>query len=390
MRWLPLVVLASLVAARADAGPIRCEDMATADFQIDGLLDDWPKASAVRIGAAPDGAFTLRCAWDGTALALSLDVEDDRVVRVTGRGHEDHVEISVAAGGAPTKLDVFPGNAIAKPRRKLPARVVAGDSLQPKGFSIEARIPAAAIAGFSASTPVLELAIVFHDSDQAAGGDDADIPFAGTIELGDKKDLLDDFLKATRLKRAELVVDTMVDLDPDRRGKERLVAGRSVIGVLTDQFAFVTVAGEIAKVATLPIGPKGAQIVSALVRQQPDPKAQATRELLMLWTVWSGQLQPLAQIEVRRERGKSVLESTWKVVGKELVVEPKPAVGFTAATWAEEPATDADPILLPWDKARKGIAYAVTGAEIVRRDLKRRQAPRRWGAQRRRRRRAGN
>ena len=92
----------------------------------------------------------------------------------------------------------------------------------------------------------------------------------------------------------------------------------------------------------------------------------------MLWTVWSGQLQPLAQIEIKKELGKSVLESTWKVVGKELVVEPKPAIGFTAATWAEETATDADPILLPWDKAKKGVAYSVTGAEIKRRDVKRR------------------
>lgn len=366
MRWAPLI--ACLLTSRVDASPLRCEDLATADFQIDGLLDDWPGPVAVRIGAAPDGAFALRCAWDGAALALSLDVEDDRVVRVTGRGHEDHVEISVSAGGKPTRLVVFPGNAIAKPRRVLPAKVVAADSLQPRGFSIEARIPAAAIAGFSSSTPKLEISVVFHDSDQAAGGDDTDIPFAGTIELGDKKDLLDDFLRATHLKKVELVVDAMVDLDPDRRGKERLVAGRSVIGVLTDQFAYVTVAGEIAKVTTLPIGPKGTQIVAAVVRQQ----AGGSRELLMLWTVWSGQLQPLVQIETRLERGNRVLESTWKVVGKELVVEPRPAIGVTAETWDEEPASDADGILLPWDKTRKGVAYVVKGAEIVRRDLKQR------------------
>jgi hypothetical protein len=71
--------------------------------------------------------------------------------------------------------------------------------------------------------------------------------------------------------------------------------------------------------------------------------------------------------------GGNVLESTWKVVkGKkapELVVEPKPAVGFTAESWNEEPAGDADSILLPWDTTKGGIAYSVTGAEIARRDL---------------------
>ena len=35
-----------------------------------------------------------------------------------------------------------------------------------------------------------------------------------------------------------------------------------------------------------------------------------SRDLLMLWTVWSGQLQPLGQIEVRKEQGPNVLEAT--------------------------------------------------------------------------------
>src|SRR5205823_3000405 len=81
--------------------------------------------------------------------------------------------------------------------------------------------------------------VVFHDSDAAAGGSDHDLDLPVTIELGDRKDLLDDFLKTVRLKRADIKLDTLAELDPDRRGKERLVAGGTVIGVLTDQFAYV-------------------------------------------------------------------------------------------------------------------------------------------------------
>jgi hypothetical protein len=33
------------------------------------------------------------------------------------------------------------------------------------------------------------------------------------------------------------------------------------------------------------------------------------------------------------------------------------------------PAPDLDPILLPWDSKRGGIAYAMTGVELARRDL---------------------
>jgi hypothetical protein len=270
-------------------------------------------------------------------------------------------------------ITVLPGNAIAKPVITKPPRVEVADSLQPKGFSIEARIPAAALAGLSGSTPALALSIVFHDSDQATGGDDTDITLAASIELGDRKDLLDDFLRTVKLKRTDLKLDQLAELDPDRRGKERIVAGGVVIGVLTDQYAFVTLPAakpaDVKKVELIPLGNRGQMVVSAIVAQSGNG---GTRDLLMLWTVWSGQLEPLASIEVKKQVGANVLEASWRVVkgGRvpELWVEPKPAVGFTAETWNEEPAKDVDSIVLPWDK-RGGIAYAMTGMSIQRRDL---------------------
>lgn len=356
MRCVPLVLM--LLAGSAHAGPIHCEDLATADLQIDGLLDDWPGAVAAHVGAT-GGAYALRCAWDGKALAVSLDVEDDRVVRVTGRGHEDHVELSVSAGGKPAKIDVFPGNAIAKPRRSAPAHASVADSLQPRGFSIEARIPASAIPSWSASSGSLELSVIFHDSDQAAGGADSDVAFSGTVELSK---VLEDFLRTVKLKKGDLVLDTQVALDPDRWGKQRLVAGGRAIGVLTDQFAYVTVQGDLRDVKVLTLGRK--QIVSAVVHF-------AAHDVLMLWAVWSGQLSQLVQIDVRIETAGRVVSSAWQVVGKELVVTPKPAIGWTAETFPDQPIDDADPMVLPWDKTKKGVAYSVTGAEIKRRDLKR-------------------
>jgi hypothetical protein len=194
------------------------------------------------------------------------------------------------------------------------------------------------------------------------------------IELGDRKNLLDDFLRATRLRRTDLRLDTLADLDPDRKGKERLVAGGTVIGVLTDRFAFVTLPvrapTDIKHVDLLALGPHGQQVISAVVTQTANG---GSRDLLMLWTVWSGQLQPLAQIEVRKQGAGNLLEAGWRVVkgrrGPELWVEPRPAIGWTAATWNEQPADDADPIVLPWDDSKAGVAYTLTGAELQRRDL---------------------
>jgi hypothetical protein len=364
-------------SAVARAGTIRCDDASTADLAVDGLLDDWKGSDVLaRIGAPADGAIAVKCSWDGTALAFALDLSDDRVVRVRGgKGHEDRVDLSIAvAGGTPVTIGVSPGTAIAKDKIVAPAHVEVADSLQPKGFSIEAKVPAARIPGYSASTPSFEVRIKFHDADLAAGGDDTDLVLALTIELSDRKDLLEDLLRTVHLARTAITLDTMAELDPDRRGKERLVAGGTVIAVLTDKFAYVALpvqaARDVREVKLLPLGPGGQQIVEAVVRQTGNG---GSRDLLMLWTVWSGQLQPLAQIEVRKEAGANLLESGWVISkgahGPELVVTPKPATGWTAETWREQAADDADPIAVPWDPMAGGTAYRLHGHQVDRRTL---------------------
>jgi hypothetical protein len=367
-------VAARVPAARVPGGGNRCDMVPTSDLSIDGLLDDWQdKHVLTRVGAPADGAVEVRCAWDGSAIAFALDVKDDRVVRVKG-GKEDHVRLSLSAGTRPVVVDVYPGNAMARPKIVKPARVEAADSLQPKGFSIEVAIPTAAIADFSPATPSFSLDLVFHDSDAATGGDLVPVEIKQPIELGDRKDLLDDFLAAVRLRKSDIRLDTLVELEPEHPGKERLIAGGTVIGVLAEQYAYVTLPAvspdDVKKVELLPLGPRGQQIVSAVVRQTGNG---GSRDLLMLWTVWSGQLQPLASIEVRKQLGGNVLEATWRIVkgkkGPELVVEPKPAVGFSAETFSEIPASDSDSIILPWDPERAGIAYSMKGVEIERRDL---------------------
>src|SRR5690606_30027612 len=121
------------------------------------------------------------------------DIKDDRIVRVRG-GHEDRVTIALRAGGKPLTVTVLPGNQMAKAKFTKPARVEAADSLQPKGFSVELAIPAAAIPGYSPATPAFDLSVVFHDSDAATGGDTTPLALEQPIELGDRQDLFADFL----------------------------------------------------------------------------------------------------------------------------------------------------------------------------------------------------
>jgi hypothetical protein len=371
---IAILLLVTSTHAYAERQAIRCDNQSTAELSVDGMLDDWGKDVVTRIGMASDGQFALRCSWDGKAFAMSLDIVDDRVVRFgSGKGDQDHVKVTVSAGARPVVVDVYPGNAVAKAKITKPAKVAVADSLQPKGFSVELRVPASALAGMSTSTPSLALDIAFVDADKAAGGDTFSLELAATVELGDRKDLLDDFLRTVRLRRSDVKLDKLEDVDPERRGKERIVAGGTVIGVLTDQFAYVSLPvakpTDVKKVELLPLGAR-TRVVAATVRQSGNG---GSRDLLMLWTVWTGQLQALGQIEIRKEMGANILEAQWKLVkgkkGPELWVEPKSAVGWTAESWNEMSAEDADPILLPWDELKSGIAYSLTGVELARRDL---------------------
>jgi hypothetical protein len=345
-------------APRGDA--LRCDNASTAELSVDGLLDDW-KASPIvaRIGAAPDGQIAVRCSWDGSHVAFAVDVTDDKLIRVaSGRAHEDHVSFAFSAGGKPLRVDIYPGNAMARPR-VIGGGAQVADSLQPHGFSVELLASASAIPGFSGSTPKIDLDLTFHDSDRATGGDDADITLAEPIMLSDRTDLLDDFLRTVHLAKSDITLDQLAELDPDRKGKERLVAGGTVIGILTDQFAYVTMPAKPSKIELLPLGPRGQMIVAAIVRQTGNG---GSRDLLMMWTVWSGQLQPLKNIEIRKELAGNVLLSTFGVTKGKLVIVPQPAVGFTKDSYNEVPADDAEPILLPW--ADKATFYVLKGAEL--------------------------
>ncbi|MDQ3368782.1 MAG: hypothetical protein M3680_25415 [Myxococcota bacterium] len=369
---------------RSVGGSGRCAGLPVSELTIDGLVDDWSGAPVVaRVGAAADGAVELRCAWDGTTLALAISIEDDRVVRVKG-GQEDRVTVSLAAGGKPVALTIYPGSSLAKAKFVKPGKVIVADSLQPKGFSIELALPATAIPGYSGVTAAFDLELVFHDSDAATGGAPEPLTIRQPLELSDRADLVDDFLASVKLRKADIRFDERAELDLDRKGMERIVAGGTVIGVLTEQFAYVTLpaatATDVRKVELLPLGPRGQHVVAATVRQAGNG---GSRDLLLLWTVWSGQLHPLAQIELRKELGSNVLATTTKIVkgkqGPELWIEPLPAVGFTADTWHEIPAADLDPIVLPWDPAKAGVAYRLTGAELTRREL---PVPKRVGRKR--------
>ena len=371
---------------------MKCDAKAADVVNIDGIVDisdEWSPGTAGGTGSK-DADYGIRCAWDGKRIVIAVVVTDDRLVRLPKPGgNEDKLVVSIAAGGAPVVVNVWPGNAIAKRRQvvtpKAPKQMELADSLTGSGFSLEVALPASAVPGLSASTAELQLNVMYEDAD-AASGPKPDIGFniARKIELADRSQLFADFLSTVRLRKTDIVFDKLANFDVDLRGQERVVMGGTIVGVLTSQFAFVQLPAakpqDVIARGVLPFGPTsagggggtGRSVIYAVVRQKFDT---GSRDLLMLFTVWSGQLQPLGSFEIRKQIGTMIFETTFQSSkaknGKamEITLTPKPAVGFTVDNYQPSTEPDADSILLPWDTERASMVLSLTGMDIVRRDV---------------------
>jgi hypothetical protein len=361
----------------AVAASLACQLAEPASVDVDGMLDDWDGIKAARAnGKDKDQSFDVRCLFDGDRLAISIDVRDDLLSR-RRKAHkdllgEDRVVLELSAGGTPLVLTLFPGTEKVAPKRslggkKLPKWVSVEDTQQPKGWSIEIELPLAKVGGWSASAPSVDARIVLRDSDELQEAAD-ELAHPLTLTLGDKPQVFDRFLRETRLKKKDLVLDQIADVDPSRKGTERIVAGGKILGVIGEQYGYVDLpvaaAADVLKVELVDLRGNGGRVVLTHLRQFGGG---GSRDIVALWGASGGQIEQLFAVEVRKEADGNRLESTWKLgkkkkgKGMELRVEAQPAVGWDEDTFEEDSADDAEPIHLPWDDARTGGIYWLDG-----------------------------
>jgi hypothetical protein len=374
-------VLAAAGVARADVDH-TCA-LGDTDISVDGMLDDWAGVTKVRAGGnAADASFDLFCVYDDKRLALAFNVRDDKVIRVKkGPATEDAVELSIAAGGAALSMSLAPGAAGAKPKRSVGGKAVpkwlsVEDTLQDKGFSIEVVVPLAKVPGYSSGTAALTAKAIFHDSDQATGKTTDDVELPVKLALAARADLLKDFLRAVKAKPADVTFDQQADVDAGHDGKERVVVAGTALGVLADTFAYVTLpaqtAADVVEVKLVDLRGDGSRLIAATVRERGNG---GSRDLLEVFTVESALPTTVVTIEIKKQLGDKLLASTWKVEAtkqkgktrRELVVVAGPATGFDADNFDERPASDIQPINLPWDEDRYGTAFWLEGPDLKQR-----------------------
>jgi hypothetical protein len=361
----------------AIAASLACQLAEPASVDVDGMLDDWDGVKPARAnGKDKDQSFDVRCLFDGDRLAISIDVRDDLLSR-RRKAHkellgEDRVVVELSAGAEPMVFVFFPGTEKVAPKRtlggkKLPKWITVEDTQQPKGWSVEIELPLAKVGGWSASAPSVDAKIVLRDSDELQEPAD-ELAHPLTLTLGDKPKVFDRFLRETRLKKKDLVLDQIADVDPSRKGTERIVAGGTILGLIGEQYGYVELpvasAADVLEVELVDLRGNGGRVVLTHLRQMGGG---GSRDLVAFWGASGGQLEQLFAVEVRKEADGNRLESTWKLAkkkkgkGMELRVEAQPAVGWDEDTFEEDSADDAEPIHLPWDDARTGGIYWLDG-----------------------------
>lgn len=377
--------------ARAAGRDIACGGVEAGTIHVDGLISDWEGVSSTEIAGSPvpaDGkplVAKLRCNYDDKALYLLIEVQDDSLVRTAAAGPlEDHLEVALdLGGGRMDRLLVYPGSYQQKlPRRlrwaaggaglprpidgegpagrakplKGPPVVEVYDSLLPLGYSVELRLPLKALPAHKPGTPLpLGIKIVDVDSrarpqivsvaDTSSGERPEDL---SRVQFQEAQSALESLLDDLKAGHSDIWWDKTGDIGG---GPGRVLMIARALCVIGKEYGWQEVAPSRQDIKDVQLVSVGDKLTAAALRTS-ESGGGGSRELLRLYRLQKGQFQPIFIAEVRKQIGQDVLESQVSYVkrGKavDIVLTAKPPVGFTEATYQEFPATDAQPILLPW------------------------------------------
>lgn len=391
------LLLALEPAARAEVSCLLADKDV---IVVDGLLDDWSDVQGARYKGADagDASLLVRCNHDSEALYISVLATDDRLIRNRKPGKGDD-RIVITLGKA--KLGIYPADSAHGIPRSVSwsgsggARVVvAAESLQKRGWSIEVGVPLGRVPGWSRGVPALPFTIDFHDADLLVEQRVQEVVTSGGDRLSFQEGsaMFKWFLDENKLRPEDVTIDVMADMD-GAPGLERVVAAGRIVGVLAEEYSYLTLPVQTKKdvlaVKVVDLGGEGRSSIVAHYLERGDIGA---REVLVVFTLGTdGTFSRTFAHEVAKRLGKNRITNTWSLVprsevdaptrgkgkgkpkgkrgkgkgkggGMAIVIRGGEHVGFPQDTWHESPADDMQPILLPWDE-RKREVWTFSGGE---------------------------
>lgn len=402
---LPAVLtLAPLSAQAAEPASMSCGLVEENTIHIDGLTSDWDGVGPVTLkvdpvaGASPRTlTVRVRCNYDQKSLYWLIEVDDDVLLRsAAASNNEDHIEFAFGVENKKKndvrldKLLIYPGAAAQKQKRVVrwqaqkPPKVIDGegpagrkkaakgaafevwDALQPRGYAIELRMPKSIIPGYVEGTP-LRMSLRAVDSDAPSGALAATATLGSmdkgedlaAIELEQQGMSMGDILGDLKAKESDVFFDKSGDLG---EGPGRILLVGRFLAFASKSFAYQEVApsrADIREAQLIDIEPKKQAMALRIVERGSG----GTREVLRVYVLKGNRFESIFAAEVAKEQGSKRLSTqilfTRRGSTTDIVLAPQPPVGFSPANYADMPAEDVVPILLPWqDKKTKFVFKA--------------------------------
>jgi hypothetical protein len=409
MRWL-LCTLLCLAAPSTAAAQVALPlaRIAPADVRVDGALREWRDIRRLEVGGGSDAALSVSFAYADAGLYVAAEVTDERFVRTSAHGGDEDViivtlafprgrglrgvELWLYAGESGRSAAVVTSGAIGARRRSevrgaeiVEAPRSAGGA---GGYSLEAFVPWSAVPG-SERLEEGRGAVRLRDVDEAAHPTIEQEPSLGPVAPRDLSALLplrpaggevatmEAFLAAQGLAGSLPSHDFREDVAGDERAERIALVERFVVvmgggygGGAGYGFLGLDVEspGDLRDVALRDLTGDGREELTFVARQRGTG---GSRDLLEVLSFAGDSPAVVFAVELREETAAGVVENRVRFErGRRgrptaIVVSAVAAPGLDAAGWRMEPASDVEPLLLPWGPVRERT-YQWDGARFSR------------------------
>lgn len=390
--WGAALACLAPAAGTAAQAPLALTPMQVGHIRVDGDVGEWRGPRWSELGDQEAGAMEHALAFDADAVYVAARVWDDDLVRTRAPGpREDAVVLTLALPDADgdwrtTEVWLFAGlvgripgaGGLGPPGRPSVSRaiqVVEGPLDRGKGYVLEARIPLRSLAG-GRDWMLGRGALRLHDVDGRVGAPARDLattradparPSALPPLLADggPNTTLADFLRQKQMAGSDR--ELLGDVTGDARLERVAFAGTFAVVVGPDIDA-----GRGFRFVDLPVttsaGVRDAQLrdvtgdakaeLLVTLRQKND---LGSRDLWRIVDLTKAQPKPIFGLEVRKETGDGVVESTLEVArgarggAPEIETRIGVARGLGPDNYAEGTPADVQPILLPWGPVARRV-----------------------------------
>lgn len=344
-----------------EASPfLHCEKVQKDYFTIDGVLDDWSELPNQGIYKLGRDRVSIRCAYDEKNLYVGVVVFDQKIIR--GKVG-DRLDFSF---GQKTVLYVEPRGG----KQKAVFRVAAGgqvdQSATKRAWHVEGSIPLTKLPGGN-NVGFFEGTIRVRDTDKRSARARSS-KRALTFATADGVAALKGFLSRVGAVKREISFQKVGGWD-SAPGVELLVVAKQYVGIVGQQFLFVRLPASHSRdvLKARYFATNGGDRL--LVHFREGGPSGGSREVVTLMGAKSGGFSQFVAVEVGKKKGTQRIETRWtpRVTnqGVEIRVVPKAATGWSSDTYQERPATDAVPIVLPWNGKSVVVTVSKTGAVHV-------------------------